>query len=87
MAQESRVELLEKLQSYNFAAYDMLLYLDTHANDKKAFELYKELVEKTKLLKKEYESCFGPLTPYSAAASDYFNWLNSPWPWEKEANS
>ena len=38
VAQESRVELLEKLQSYNFAAYDMLLYLDTHANDKKAFD-------------------------------------------------
>lgn len=87
MAELSKAELLKKLQSYNFAAYDMLLYLDTHSKDKKAFAIYKELVEKTMQLKKEYESKFGPLTPYSAANFDRFNWLEGPWPWEKEANS
>ena len=33
----SRVEMLKKIQCSNFAAYDMLLYLDTHSDDKKAF--------------------------------------------------
>ena len=47
--------LMKRLQSYNFAAYDMLLYLDTHPRDKKAFELFRELVEKTKKLREEYE--------------------------------
>lgn len=87
MAELSRTELLKCLQEYNFAAYDMLLYLDTHPCDKKAFRLYKELVEKTKSLKIEYEEKYGPLTPYSAARFDEFNWLKGPWPWEKEANS
>ena len=81
-----KLKLLQQLQSYNFAAYDMLLYLDTHPNDKKAFNLFKSLVEKTKKIKTEYESQYGPLTAYSAAAFDSFTWIDSPWPWEKEAN-
>ena len=87
MAQLSKTELLRCLQEYNFAAYDMLLYLDTHPDDKKAFELYKDQVEKTKSLKKEFEEKYGPLTPYNAARQSNFNWLDGPWPWEKEANS
>lgn len=78
---------LRKLQSYNFAAYDMLLYLDTHPDDRKAFAIFRDLVEKTKLLKADYEKAYGPLTPYSAANFDTFTWLESPWPWEKEANA
>lgn len=80
-------ELLKKMQSYRFAAYDMLLYLDTHPKDRKAFEMFKQLVEKTRRLKNEYEKEFGPLTPFSAAKFDEFTWLDSPWPWEKEANA
>lgn len=82
----SREESLKQLQSYNFAAYDMLLYLDTHPNDKKAFEMFKELVSKTKVLMTEYEKEFGPLTAFSSAAFSQFEWIKSPWPWEKEGN-
>ncbi|MCC8169555.1 MAG: spore coat protein CotJB [Oscillospiraceae bacterium] len=82
-----RNALLEKIQSYGFAAYDMLLYLDTHPKDKKAFEMFKQLVEKTNKLRNEYEKDFGPLTPFAAAKFNNFTWTDSPWPWEKEANS
>ena len=75
---------LKKLQSYNFAAYDMLLYLDTHPEDERAFQLYKELTEKAGKLKTEYEDANGPLTPFSAGRFDKFNWLKGPWPWQKE---
>lgn len=81
-----RQDCLKRLQTYNFAAYDMLLHLDTHPNDKKAFAMFKDLVTKTQELKKEFEKAYGPLTPYSTAQSATFNWLDSPWPWEKEAN-
>lgn len=83
---ESRNDLLKKLQCYNFSAYDMLLFLDTHPDDKKGFEMFKELVKKTKALKAEYEENYGPLSPFNTAEQDCFNWLCSPWPWEKEAN-
>jgi spore coat protein JB len=82
----SRAEMLKQIQSYGFAAYDMLLYLDTHPKDKKAFSMFKKLVEKTNKLRAEFENEYGPLTPYSAAKFDIFTWLDSPWPWEKEAN-
>lgn len=82
----SRDESLRQLQSYSFAAYDMLLYLDTHPNDKKAFEMFKELVGKTKMLMAEHEKEFGPLTAFGAAAFEQFEWIKSPWPWEKEGN-
>ncbi len=87
MADMSKHELQKKLQSYNFAAYDMLLYLDVNADDKKAFEIFKGLVMKTKELEKEYEKKYGPLSPYNSIYSNSFNWLKGPWPWEKEANS
>ena len=81
-----RQELLRKIQAYNFAAYDLLLYLDTHPDDKKAFRLFSEMVKKTKSLIEKFEEKFGPLTVFAAGKVDSFNWLKSPWPWEKEAN-
>lgn len=81
-----RSELLSKLQAYNFAAYDLLLYLDTHPDDKSAFKMFGELVSRTNELKTEYEKDYGPLTAFSSASRDSFSWLNSPWPWEKEGN-
>jgi spore coat protein JB len=83
---DERAERMKKLQSANFAAYDMLLYLDTHAKDKKAYEIFKSLVEKTNKLKNEYEKDFGSLTPYNSAYQGEFDWLDDPWPWDKEDN-
>ena len=36
---------LKEIQKANFAAYDMLLYLDTHCDDKKAFEITRSRVK------------------------------------------
>ena len=86
MDNTSKLDLLKKIQCYHFAAYDMLLYLDTHKDDKKAFEMFRELVKKTEELKTEYEKEYGPLSAFNTARQDSFNWLDNPWPWEKEAN-
>jgi len=82
-----RQQRLQKLQAANFAAYDMLLYLDTHANDKRAFEIFRSLVQKTERLKSEYEKDFGPLCAYNSAYSSSFDWLENPWPWDAQANA
>lgn len=81
-----RAVMLKKVQSYRFAAYDMLLYLDTHPDDKKAFALFRELVAKSKQLIDEFSEKFGPLSAFASANSSSFDWIESPWPWEKEAN-
>ena len=82
----SKCELLKKIQSYRFAADDLLLYLDTHPDDKKAFSLFRELVGKAKQLVNEYQREYGPLSAFASAESSSFDWLECPWPWEKEAN-
>jgi spore coat protein JB len=82
----SRTELLKKIQCNNFAAYDMLLYLDTHSDDEKAFKIFQSLVKKTNDLRKEFEENFGPTSQFGTAKQESFNWLDNPWPWEKEAN-
>lgn len=83
----NKTDLLKEIQSYKFSAYDMLLYLDTHSDDKKAFELFKSLVKKYKELTTAYESQFGPLSPMSISESNTFNWLDGAWAWEKGANA
>lgn len=83
---DEALKLLKKIQEYNFAAYDMLLYLDTHADDKKAFKMLKSICSKKNALVKEFEEKYGPLSQGTIAEQDEFNWLNNPWPWEKEGN-
>ena len=82
-----RQQRLKKLQAANFAAYDMLLYLDTHADDRRAFEIFRSLVRKTERLKSEYEKDYGPLTAFSSAYGSSFDWLKNPWPWDRAANA
>ena len=79
--------MLKTIQQYNFAAYDMLLYLDTHQDDTRAFEMYKDLMAKYKMLLNEYQQTYGPLTIEGAANQNEFNWYQSPWPWEKSDNN
>ncbi len=82
----SQNELKLAVQSYCFAAHDMLLYLDTHPDDKKAFSLYRSLVAKARELKTLYQEKYGPLSAMAAADYDEFKWIDSPWPWEKGGN-
>lgn len=83
----SQNELKKQIQSYCFAAHDMLLYLDTHPEDKKAFALFRELTKKATELKEQYHQKYGPLNVVAAADYTEFNWIDSPWPWEKGGNS
>lgn len=83
----NKKEMLKAVQKLNFAAYDLLLYLDTHPCDRKAFKLFTELVEKLKKAIEEYEKMYGPLEAYNTAAQDTFNWLKEPWPWEKQGRN
>ena len=47
----TKQEKLLELQKYNFAAYDLLLFLDTHPEDKTGFAMFRDMVEKMKRLK------------------------------------
>ena len=82
--QSERAKRLRDIQNYNFTAYDLALYLNTHPTDKKALEMHGEIVKKLDQATKEFEKDFGPLTHTANASTDTWNWMEDPWPWEAQ---
>ncbi|MBQ4145481.1 MAG: spore coat protein CotJB [Clostridia bacterium] len=78
-----RATLLKKIAAYAFAAYDWNLYLDTHPDDKDAIAMFHRMNDKATALKMEFESKYGPLTASASNDPDHWDWISSPWPWEK----
>ena len=77
---------LHELQALGFAVQELGEYLDTHADDREAFELFQNYAKLYREGRKAYEEAFGPLTMLSSADGGDYDWLKGPWPWEYEAN-
>lgn len=80
----SREALLQHINEVSFAAYDTMLYLDTHHCDQAAMEYFREMMKKRKEAMAEYGRMYGPLTVDcdSATADEHWQWAHQPWPWE-----
>ena len=72
---------LAELQALEFVLVELGLYLDTHPDDKEAFELFREYATMEKEGRKRYEEMFGPLTQASTANRESYCWLTDLWPW------
>ena len=73
---------LNELQALEFVLVELGLYLDTHEEDKEAFELFREYVALEKEGREKYEAMYGPLTLAATANGNEFGrWLKDPWPW------
>ena len=81
-----RNELLKKLTMIDFMALDLHLYINTNPTDNRAIEMYNKYVSESKVLKKEYETQFGPLTSYRTEGQEGWDWADCPWPWQAEFN-
>ena len=75
-------DLLKQIMELDFAAYELTLFLDTHPRDKKALELHKSVVGRSKALREQYVSMFGPLSPDESMNTEQWAWIEGPWPWE-----
>ena len=78
----SQNNLLHTIMQYDFAIYDLVLYLDTHPNDTKSIEMYMDLKKQCKLHTEEYVRLYGPINNKQVTDDNYFNWVSTPWPWE-----
>lgn len=76
---------LTELQTVGFVIQELALYLDTHRDDKEAYEVFRNFQEMYKKGVAEYEKKNGPLTLMSDMG-DHYSWLHDPWPWEFAAN-
>lgn len=85
MTTTTRSEQILKIQELCFACVDLNLYLDTHPEDKNAVSLYNSLGQQFEQASKSYEKRYGPLMNYGHSCSAWpFQWVDEPWPWQKE---
>ena len=82
---EQPVTPLTELQTLAFAIQELALYLDTHRDDKDAFELYKNYQKLYHQGLCTYEKEFGPLN-HTFSSGNSYKWLDDPWPWEYAVN-
>ena len=80
----NREALLKKISVARFAAWELHIYLDTHPNDQRALKSYKQYQEKAKALTAEFEEQYGPLASCDMYGDSSWQWINDPWPWEKQ---
>ncbi len=84
--EESRV----KLSAIDFAIHDIVLFLDSHPDNKKAIELLAQYRKWYDEQLADYEQKYGD---YVTTVSDVkaqvpWSWIDGPWPWEpKEGES
>ena len=76
---------LAELQTMGFVLHELALYLDTHRDDKEAFEVFRSFQRMYAKGREKYEKECGPLTHVSEMENRYA-WLDDPWPWEYAAN-
>lgn len=83
----NRDELLTELMQLDFMAVDIVLYLNTHPDDKAAIAQYNKTVTAADTVRSKYEAMYGPLCSFrSLSSEDDFNWINNPWPWQAAFN-
>lgn len=77
-------DLFERLTQISFAMDDLRLFLDTHPGHREALSTYEDLRQKRRAVKKMYQEAVGPVDFYSPGGETRWNWVQQPWPWEKE---
>lgn len=83
----SQMQLLNCINEVSFAVSDILLYLDTHPDDRAALAYSREMIATRKEAMAVYTRRFTPLTIDSTndAESCRWEWVMQPWPWEPMA--
>ena len=76
------IEQLAELMAIDFAAHDLSLYLDTHADDAEAFAVYQDFLKLAEEGARRYAELYGPITKSDLINAEMYTWLKSPWPWE-----
>ena len=78
-----QAKLLTYIDSLQFAAHDLNLYLDTHPNNRDMIQLFNQYRKETEKAIQEYEKQYGPLFVMSDALNTApWAWNQLPWPWE-----
>ena len=77
---------ITELMAIDFVADELELYLDTHSDDREAFEMYKAFLSLKKEAHERYVKMCGPVKQTDMLGMNEYSWLNNPWPWEYQPN-
>lgn len=85
---DEKLMMTLQIQQVGFMLVELNLYLDTHPTDRMALANYNMLHMQYHQMMMDYSAKFGALMNFghSEAGTDSFNWINSPWPWQRGAN-
>ena len=81
MDNQSRTELLRKVQALSFAKVETELYLDTHPDSAQALSYYKKILGELDEAMTEYQNKYGPLFA-EGVVGDRWTWVEGLWPWQ-----
>ncbi len=73
---------LAEVMALDFVCNELALYLDTHQNDKDAFQSYQSFLKLAHEAHKRYTARYGPIQHSDLISAKSFTWLNNPWPWD-----
>lgn len=85
-ANQSAARLSAELCAVDFALTETVLYLDAYPACQQALAYYQTLRDRRARLAAQYEKEVGPLTALGNESRTAWNWIRTPWPWEKAAN-
>lgn len=84
--EEKSDTMMHQLQALGFALQELGLYLDTHADDADAAELFCRYAGMYETGMAQYQQNCGPLLQKQAIRDGVYTWNDTPWPWEYGAN-
>lgn len=84
--EEKSDTMMHQVQALGFAVQELGMYLDTHADDEEAVELFRQYSELYRASMEQYEESCGPLFQKQAVQNGAYTWNGTPWPWEYRAN-
>ena len=74
--------LMLNVQAKSFLAHDLLLYLDTHPDDREAFHAYRNALRDRCEAVRAYEQHVRSLSPDGMNVRSGFDWVDGPYPWQ-----
>lgn len=78
---QDRKELLKQIMAVDFTLVDLNLYLNTHPYDMRTINLFNSYVQKSRMLRNNFERLYGPLVVNNSNGFPW-QWIEEPWPWQ-----
>lgn len=79
----NKERLMRKLMACSFSLTEANLYLDSHPTCQYGLEYFRKHKEEYEKLLKEYTEKYGPVTFRDSTAEKKWDWVVSPFPWER----